>query len=113
MKMKGSMLLPSVAALALAVLGGTSHAAGAGDSGQRLQAKQWAANCAACHGTDGRAVQGSTVPGLAGVPSATMVEQLQAFKDGKRPATVMHQIAKGLSDAQIKAMADYFAAQKP
>ena len=113
MKKSGSMLLPSIAALALAVWGSTSHAATAGEAGQRLQVKQWAANCAACHGTDGRAVQGATVPGLAGVPAATMVEQLQAFKDGKRPATVMHQIARGLSDAQIKAMADYFAAQKP
>ena len=80
---------------------------------QALALQSLAATCAACHGTDGRAVQGSTVPGLAGVPAATMVEQLQAFKDGKRPATVMHQIAKGLSDAQIKAMAEYFAAQKP
>lgn len=100
-------------ALALALLCGSSMAASNAGPDQRLQTQQWAANCAACHGTDGRAVQGSTVPGLAGVPAATMVEQLQAFKNGKRPATVMHQIAKGLSDAQIKAMADYFAAQKP
>ena len=113
MNKRGSKWLPSAAALALAALSGAGHAAGASDAGQRLQVKQWAANCAACHGTDGRAVQGASVPGLAGVPAAMMVAQLQAFKDGKRPATVMHQIAKGLSDAQIQAMADYFAAQKP
>ena len=38
---------------------------------------------------------------------------MREFKDGKRQATVMHQIAKGLSDEQVKTLADYFAAQKP
>lgn len=113
MNMRGPLWLPSVAALVLAMGASASHAAGAKAPDQRLQTKQWAANCAACHGTDGRAVQGSAVPGLAGVPAATMVAQLQAFKDGKQAATVMHQIAKGLSDAQIQAIADYFAAQQP
>ena len=32
-----------------------------------------------------------------------------AFKDGSHPATVMHQIAKGLTEAQLSSMADYFA----
>jgi cytochrome c553 len=35
---------------------------------------------------------------------------MQAFKAGTRPATVMHQIAKGYSDEQIKAIAAWFAA---
>ena len=33
-----------------------------------LDVRALAANCAACHGTDGRAAPGSTVPGLAGLP---------------------------------------------
>jgi cytochrome c553 len=37
---------------------------------------------------------------------------MRAFRDGKRPATVMHQIAKGYSDAQIESLAAWFAAQK-
>jgi cytochrome c553 len=41
-----------------------------------------------------------------------MVAQMKAFKDGSRPATVMHQLTKGLTDQQIESMADYFAAQK-
>jgi cytochrome c553 len=40
-----------------------------------------------------------------------MVEQLKAFKAGSRPATVMHQLAKGYSDAQIEAVAGWFAKQ--
>lgn len=47
------------------------------------------------------------------MPANKMVESLREFKDGKRQATVMHQLAKGLSDEQIKTLADYFAAQKP
>ena len=37
---------------------------------------------------------------------------MRAFRDGQRPATVMHQIAKGYSDAQIDAIAGWYAAQK-
>ena len=37
---------------------------------------------------------------------------MRAFRDGQRPATVMHQIAKGYSDAQIEAIAGWYAAQK-
>jgi cytochrome c553 len=69
-----------------------------------------AATCANCHGTDGKA-QGAMMP-LAGKPAADMVSMLHAFKDGKRPATIMHQIAKGFTDEQITLVADYFARQK-
>ena len=70
-----------------------------------------AASCAICHGTDGHAASGSTVAGLAGRPSQEIVLILGQFKDGTRPATVMHQIAKGYSPAEIEAMATYFSKQ--
>jgi sulfide dehydrogenase cytochrome subunit len=72
-----------------------------------------AGNCANCHGTDGRAAGGAGVPGLAGLSATYFVEQMSAFKTGKRQATIMHQIAKGYTDAEIAQMAAYFAAQKP
>ena len=75
-----------------------------------LRTKALAATCANCHGTLGRAVDGAAVPGLAGLPASYMVEQLKAFKAGTRPATVMHQLAKGYSDAQIDQIAAYYAA---
>jgi len=81
-------------------------------SAQALQARSLAATCAACHGTGGRAVDGAAVPGLAGLPAAYMVEQMKAFKSGTRSATVMHQIAKGFSDAQVDQLAAFYAAQK-
>ncbi|MDF9428796.1 c-type cytochrome [Cupriavidus gilardii] len=76
------------------------------------QARDWAAACASCHGPSGRAPAGSPVPGLAGRPQSYLIEQMQAFKTGKREATVMHQIAKGYTDEQIAAMAKWFAAVK-
>ncbi|OGA33692.1 MAG: cytochrome C [Betaproteobacteria bacterium RIFCSPLOWO2_12_FULL_62_13b] len=69
-----------------------------------------AANCANCHGTDGRSVGG--MPSLAGRPREALVQTLKEFRDGKRPATIMHQLSKGYSDAQIDAVAAYFASQK-
>lgn len=80
---------------------------------QALHTRSLAATCANCHGTDGRAAPGESMVTLAGRPAAETIEQLTLFRDGKRPATVMHQIAKGYSDAQIAAIAAYFAAQRP
>ncbi len=79
--------------------------------GNGLHQRALAATCANCHGSNGRAIEGSTVPGLAGLPANYMVEQMKAFKTGARPATVMHQIAKGYSDAQIEQLGAYFASQ--
>ncbi|MPM43617.1 hypothetical protein SDC9_90294 [bioreactor metagenome] len=83
------------------------------DASRALHTRQLAANCAACHGTDGKSAPGSPLATLAGMPADKMVTSLQDFKAGKREATVMHQLAKGLSDQQMKTLADYFAAQKP
>ena len=76
-----------------------------------LQARNWAAACANCHGTQGQAL--APLQPLAGLPEAVIVQRMQDFKAGNVPsATIMHQLAKGYSDAQITAIAAYFAAQK-
>lgn len=89
----------------------SAGAAGAQDA-KALELASLAATCAACHGTQGKALTGGAMPRLAGLDAAYSAEQMRAFRDGKRQATVMHQIAKGYSDAQITALAAYFAAQK-
>ena len=78
---------------------------------QALHARANAAMCANCHGSEGHTVKDSAVPSIAGLPRDYMVQQMHAFKDGSRPATIMDQITKGLSEAQITSLADYFAAQ--
>ena len=74
-------------------------------------ARNLAATCANCHGTNGQAV-GDMKP-LAGVSAAKIVAMLADYKSGAQPATIMHQIAKGYTDEQIRLVAGYFAAQTP
>ncbi|MFM9969440.1 MAG: c-type cytochrome [Burkholderiales bacterium] len=70
-----------------------------------------ASNCANCHGTNGVSVGG--MPGLAGRPRAELLQIMREFRDGKRPATIMHQLAKGYNEAQLEAVTAYLSAQKP
>ena len=74
-------------------------------------ARSLAATCANCHGTDGNA-RGDMKP-LAGLSAEKILAQLADFRSGAQPATIMHQIAKGYTDDQLKLIAAYFAAQKP
>lgn len=80
---------------------------------QELYTRALAASCANCHGTDGKSIKDAVLPPLAGMKSDYLAEQMQAFKTGTRAATIMHQIAKGFSDEQIKTLASYFASQQP
>ena len=99
--------------LAFCALTASSLSQAQSASGQAaLYTRSLAATCANCHGTDGKAVPGSSVVSIAGLDKTYLVAQLKAFKSGAQPATVMHQIAKGYSDAQIEIIAGYFAAQK-
>ena len=70
-----------------------------------------ASNCANCHGTNGASVGG--MPSLAGRPQAQLLQLMREFRDGKRPATIMHQLAKGYNEAQLEAVSTYLSAQKP
>ena len=69
-----------------------------------------AASCAACHGTNGNALHDNAL--LAGMDGGKFIESMLAFKDGSRPATVMHRHAKGLNVDEINLLADYFSRQK-
>jgi sulfide dehydrogenase cytochrome subunit len=63
--------------------------------------------CAACHGPDGQS-QGA-IPSLNALSAADTIAALQAFRAATRRGTVMLRIAKGLDDADITAVATYFA----
>jgi sulfide dehydrogenase cytochrome subunit len=75
-------------------------------------ARNLAATCANCHGTNGNPVIGSGMAPLAGVDKGRMLQTIKDFKSGAKPATIMQQIAKGYSDEQMDLIAAYFAAQK-
>ncbi|MEO7392996.1 MAG: class I cytochrome c [Ramlibacter sp.] len=99
--------LRSVLALAALALPGISALAQASDP---LQVRGWAGACANCHGTNGVAQPG--IESLAGMRQDEIVQKMLDFKNGRKPATVMHQLSKGYTDEQIAAIAGYFAAQK-
>ena len=73
-------------------------------------ARNLAATCANCHGTNGVS-QGGT-ESLAGLSKGDIVRKMQEFKTGAKPATVMHQLSKGYTDEQIELIGGWFAAQK-
>ncbi|EHR69744.1 cytochrome c553 [Burkholderiales bacterium JOSHI_001] len=103
------MRAPATAFLIFIVALGSPPGAWAADSPAALYRQALAATCANCHGTNGQPIAQPAVPGLAGTPVNYFKEQMQAFKTGQRTATVMHQIAKGFSEAQIDELAAYFA----
>lgn len=75
-------------------------------------ARNLAATCATCHGTNGKAVQGAGMEALAGMDKTKALQKLNEFRSGAKPASIMHQISKGFSDEQLDLMAAFFAAQK-
>ena len=93
----------------LAVAGWLCAAAGSAVAQDSLRARNLAATCANCHGTNGHARDGM-MP-LAGVNADWIVATLGQYKRGEKTATLMQQIAKGYTDAQIRLIADHLAAQ--
>jgi cytochrome c553 len=74
-------------------------------------ARNLAATCANCHGTNGNA-RGDMKP-IAGMPAEKLLAMLDDYRSGNQPATIMHQIVKGYTPEQLKLIAGYFAAQQP
>ena len=95
------------ATLVAALVGFAASAAAQSDP---TLGRNLAATCANCHGTNGMSAGGNE--SLAGRPKEDLVKTMQDFKAGRKPATIMHQLSKGFSDAQIEAIATYFSQQK-
>ena len=85
-------------------------AAAEGAEGQDQVARSLAANCTGCHGPNDNSVGG--IPTIAGLERTYIATVLQEFKAGTRPATVMHQHAKGYTDQEFELLAEYFSRQK-
>ena len=101
------MTLPRLAIMATGLALMASVASAQTDA---LQLRSWAAACSNCHGTNGIAQPG--MESLAGGNKDDMARKLLDYKAGRRPATIMHQLAKGYSDEQLQQLAGYFAALK-
>jgi cytochrome c553 len=107
---------PAVAALATAVtalfiLAAPLAAQAQATAPDMVLARNLAATCANCHGTNGNA-RGAMTP-LAGMPADKLVALMADYRAGNLPATIMHQIVKGYTEDQIRLIAAHFAVQKP
>ncbi|THF67213.1 c-type cytochrome [Pseudothauera nasutitermitis] len=98
-------------ALSTALFAGAALGATAAQAAEDPQVRAWAATCATCHGTNGASATG--IPAIAGLDSERAYTLLKEFKEGTRPATVMHQHAKGYTDEELKSLAAYFSRQRP
>lgn len=76
----------------------------------RADGAMMANTCAACHGTFGRLGSAAFMP-LAGMDETEFMRAMRAFRDGSRPATLMHSVAVGFDEQDFRAMAQFFAAQ--
>ena len=69
-----------------------------------------AASCSGCHAASTKVE--TRVPRIAGRNPAEIVAAMEAFRSGQKPATVMDRIAKGFTEAEIRAIADWLGTQK-
>lgn len=67
--------------------------------------------CSGCHGVDGIAVI-EDAPHLAGETNIYIETQLKAYRSGKRSHEIMSEIAADLTDAEIRAIANWYAKVK-
>ncbi len=67
-----------------------------------------ASNCFQCHGTNGR---GPGFDSLAGKSGNEIYEKLKSFQSGKEGNGLMARHAMGYTDAQMRAIGDWFATQ--
>lgn len=73
-----------------------------------LLGETMAHSCAGCHGTKGVPAV-PYIPALAGLSEEKFTEAMVAYREGTRQATIMNRVAPAFSDAEIAAMAAYFA----
>jgi cytochrome c553 len=70
------------------------------------------AACAACHGPAGNSPT-PEIPSIAGQPQTFVENQLVLIREGLRDVPAMKDLLKGMSDAAIVELTQYYAAQKP
>ncbi len=85
-----------------------------GASGHALAASAAPAGASSCSGCHAHAEGVDTpVPRLAGRNAEEMTAQMEAFRSGKQASTVMDRIVKGFSESELRAIAQWYAQQKP
>ena len=69
--------------------------------------------CEPCHGREGEGTKNDYFPRLAGKPSGYLMNQLVAFRDGRRRYPPMNYLLEYQAEPYLQKIADYFAALRP
>ena len=66
-----------------------------------------ALSCSGCHGG-----AGAELPTLSGLTADQIADAMAAFRSGARPATLMNRLAKGFSEDETRAIAQWLVSQR-
>ena len=69
-----------------------------------------AAACSGCHATN--AAADTSVPKIHGRSASETIDAMAEFRTDKKPSTVMNRLAKGFTEEETRAIAQWLAAQK-
>jgi len=69
--------------------------------------------CTPCHGPHGEGTKNDYFPRLAGKPAGYLMNQLVAFRDGRRRYPPMNYLLEYQANPYLQKIADYFAALRP
>jgi cytochrome c553 len=78
-------------------------------SARAADAPPGASSCTGCHAP--KRIADSVIPRIAGRKASDIATAMREYRSGAWPSSVMGRIAKGFDDAQINALAAWFAAQ--
>lgn len=101
MKFRHPIYFPAIAILAAAIALPASSALAAP---QPLAAAE---SCTTCHGVGGNS--SGAIPTIAGKEAAELISDLEAFRSGEMSGSIMGRLVGGLTEAEIDAIARYFA----
>ena len=77
---------------------------------EEIRTPMIAQGCAGCHGQSGAGM--GSVPRIAGYSREAFIAVWESFRNDERPAAIMNRIARGYTDEEVAALADYFAQQR-
>ncbi len=100
------------ALLANTMIAGVLITAAANAADPVMGQKLYETTCIACHGAKGISIA-PVYPNLDNQKEQYLVEQLKAFRDGRRQNPIMQPMAKNLSDTDIANIAVYLSNLKP
>ena len=95
------------AAALLALL--TAQSSLAQGEGDERRSQRLVATCAPCHAVSGDTARGRSAQARTAGAERWLRERLAAYREGRRPATLMHQLVGAYSDEELDLVAQHLA----